>query len=1020
LIWKNSLSGKKSVDFFYSTGGNFKFENMNTNSIKKLYFKDTSFASLMRHRIYNILLYASKYDAFMLEEDGRVDEQIFNEYVSLNLRYPPRFTLVASEEEANQALKERTYELIISMPSGDSINPFRWAKEVKINHPDIPIVILTPFSRMVSQRIANEDLSAIDYVFSWLGNSDLLLAIVKLVEDRMNVEEDVDSVGVQVILFVEDSIRLYSSILPHLYKYVFVQSRSFMTEALNDHEQMLRMRGRPKIMLARNYEEAMKIYSRYKNNMLGVITDVSFMQNGVKNPRAGIELCRQIRKEDTYIPLIVQSTSEDNHPLADSVNAAFVSKNSKTQLLELRQIITNNFGFGDFEFVNPVTGEVESRIENLRGLQDIIFKISEDTLFYHVSQNNISRWLYSRAMFPLAEFLKNIHVDTKEETDMNRVRQIIFDAIVTYRKIKNRGIVAVFQRNRFDQYSNFARIGDGSMGGKGRGLAFLDSMIKSNDSLEEFRDTQICIPRTVVLCTDNFTEFMEMNKLYPIALSDADDEVILQHFLKASLPRRIIADLYAFLGAISSPLAVRSSSLLEDSHYQPFAGIYSTYMVPYDGSSKTNMLQMITEAVKAVYASVFYRSSKAYMTATKNVIDEEKMAIVLQETCGSYYGERFYPSFSGVARSLNFYPLGSEKPEEGIVNIAMGLGKYIVDGGVSLRFSPYYPNNILQTSTMDMALRETQTYFNALDAREKHFVPQVDDGFNLLKVRVQDADKDGTLKFMASTFNPRDQVIYDSVFEEGRRVITFANILQHNVFPLAEILREVLRIAHTEMGRPIEIEFAVNLDYSPKPTHTFYLLQIRPIVDSKEMINEDIGAIQEENTIISCENAMGHGITNDIYDIVYVKPEAFNASKNQLIMYEIEKLNKKLSQEDRHYVLVGPGRWGSSDVWLGIPVKWPHISNARVIVESGLSNYRIDPSQGTHFFQNLTSFGVSYFTINPFQKDGAYDIDFLNAQPAEFESDYIRHIRFEKPIVVKVDGRKNKGVIMKPQTEKVS
>ena len=990
---------------------------MNTNSIKKLYFKDTSFASLMRHRIYNILLYASKYDAFMLEEDGRVDEQIFNEYVSLNLRYPPRFTLVANEEEANLALKDRTYELIISMPSGDSINPFSWAKEVKITHPDIPIVVLTPFSRMVSQRIANEDLSAIDYVFSWLGNSDLLLAIVKLIEDAMNVEEVVESVGVQVILFVEDSVRFYSSILPHLYKYVFVQSRSFMTEALNAHEQMLRMRGRPKILLARNYEEAMQIYTKYKRNMLGVITDVNYKKNGVKNSGAGIELCREIRKQDTFIPLIVQSTNENNHQLADEVKAAFVNKMSKTQMMELREIITNNFGFGDFVFANPVTGEEEARIENLRGLQDIIFKISDDTLFYHVSRNNISRWLYSRAMFPLGQFLENIHVDVQEKTDMNKVRQIIFDAIVTYRRIKNRGIVAVFQRDRFDQYSNFARIGEGSMGGKGRGLAFLDAMIKTNESLENFRDTQICIPRTVVLCTDNFTEFMEMNELYPIALSDVDDEVILQHFLKAKLPRRIIADLYAFLGAISSPVAVRSSSLLEDSHYQPFAGIYSTYMVPYDGASKTNMLRMITEAVKAVYASVFYRSSKAYMTATKNVIDEEKMAIVLQETCGSYHGERFYPSFSGVARSLNFYPLGAEKAEEGIVNIAMGLGKYIVDGGVTLRFSPYHPNNVLQTSTMDMALRETQTYFNALDAREKNFVPEVDDGFNLLKVRVQEADKDGTLKYMASTFNPRDQVIYDSVFEEGRRVLTFANILQHNVFPLPKIMQEVLRIAHAEMGRPIEIEFAVTLDYSPKPTHTFYLLQIRPIVDSKEMISEDIGAIQEADTIISCENAMGHGITNDIYDIVYVKPEAFNASKNQLIMYDIEKLNKKMLQQERYYVLVGPGRWGSSDVWLGIPVKWPHISNARVIVESGLSSYRIDPSQGTHFFQNLTSFGVSYFTINPFQNDGSYDLEFLNAQPAEFESEYIRHVHFEHPIVVKVDGRKNKGVVMKPNKE---
>ena len=991
---------------------------MNTPSIKKLYFKDTSFANLMTHRIYNILLYASKYDAFVLEEDGRIDELIFNEYTSLNLRYPPRFTLVSNEEEANALLSERKFELIISMPSGDSINPFEWAKRVKTQFPDIPIVVLTPFSKSVSQRIANEDVSAIDYVFSWLGNSDILLAIIKLIEDRMNVEEDVEEVGVQVILFVEDSIRWYSSIVPHLYKYVFKQSRSFMTEALNEHEQMLRMRGRPKILLARSYEEGMTIYEKYKQNMLGVITDVSYPQNGVKNKTAGINLCAEIRKHDTHIPLICVSTEDSNHEGADSVKAAFLNKMSKTLPMDLREKIAKNFGFSDFLFINPTTGEEEARIHNLRGLQESIFTISDESLYYHVSRNNISRWLYSRAMFPLAEFLKNINVDKDVSSDLTKVRQIIFDAIVHYRKVKNRGIVAVFQRDRFDQYSNFARIGDGSLGGKGRGLAFIDAMIKRNESLERFENAQIMIPKTVVLCTDIFAEFMELNKLYPIALSDVDDAEILAHFLKARIPHQLIADLHAFVGVISSPIAVRSSSLLEDSHYQPFAGIYSTYMVPFDAESKTQMLLMITEAIKAVYASVFYRDSKAYMTATKNVIDEEKMAIVLQEICGNAYGTRYYPSFSGVARSLNYYPIGAEKPEEGIASVAMGLGKYIMDGGMSLRFSPAYPNNILQTSNVDFALRETQTYFNALDLSQTQFIPQVDDGFNLLKINVGDAEKDGTLRYIASTYNVQDRVIYDSIYEGGRKLITFANVLQHNVFPLANILKEVLKIAQSEMGRPIEIEFAVNLDYSTAKQHTFYLLQIRPIVDNKEMIHEDIGSIPEENAIITSKSALGHGITTDLFDLVYVKPEAFNAAKNQLIAAEIEKINRQLITENRHYVLVGPGRWGSADPWLGIPVKWSNISHARLIVESGLANYRVDPSQGTHFFQNLTSFGVAYFTINPFLGDGTYDTEYLNTQPAEYESEYIRHIRFENPIIMKVDGRKNRGVVLKAVSSK--
>ena len=980
----------------------------------KLYFKDTSFVNLMKHRIYNVLLYASKYDVFVLEEDGRIDEQLFNEYTALNLRFPPRFTLVSSEEEANNLLKERSFELIISMPSGDSINPFNWAKGIKNKLPHVPIVVLTPFSRSVSERIANEDLSAIDYVFSWLGNSDLLLAIIKLVEDSMNVKEDVESVGVQTILFVEDSIHFYSSILPHLYKYIFRQSQSFMTEALNEHEQMLRMRGRPKILLARNYEEAIDLYKNYKDNILGVITDVSYFQNGEKNKLAGINLCKQIRKTDRKIPLIIQSTDAENEPLANEVGASFLRKTSRTFLLELREIITNNFGFGDFILTNPVTGTVEASISNLKDLQNSILQLSDETLYYNVSRNNISRWLYSRAMFPLAEFVKKTNPSKNDPEELLKLRQAIYDAILHYRKLKNRGVVAVFRRERFDQFSNFARIGDGSLGGKGRGLAFIDAMIKRNEQFENFENTTITIPKTVVICTGVFSEFMESNKLYSIALSDIDDEEILKHFLKARLPKHLIADLYAFLGAISSPLAIRSSSLLEDSHYQPFAGIYSTYMVPYNAESKTQLLEMVTEAVKAVYASVYYRDSKAYMTATKNVIDEEKMAVVLQEICGNKYENRFYPSFSGVARSLNYYPIGAEKPEDGIANIAMGLGKYIVDGGTTLRFSPAYPHNVLQTSTLDFALRETQTFFNALDLSNMQFVPQVDDGFNLAKISVRDAEQDGTLKFIASTFNVEDQTIYDGIYPGGRKIITFANILEHDVFPLANILSEVLSVSQLEMSRPVEIEFAVNLDYSSEKQHQFYLLQIRPIIDNKEFINEDIGTIPTEDAIITSTSTLGHGITNDIYDIVYVNPEMFSASNNRLIMYDIEKINKILCSENRNYILVGPGRWGSSDEWLGIPVKWPQISNARLIVETSFSNYRIDPSQGTHFFQNLTSFGVSYFTINPHINDGSFDDGFLKEQPAVFETKYVRHVRFENPMVIKIDGRKNVGVVLKP------
>lgn len=980
-------------------------------NIRKLYFKDTSFANLMNRRIYNVLLVASNYDAFMLEEDGRIDEQIFNEYHSLNLRYPPRFTLVSDNEKALELLHSRQFDLLILMPNSENSDTFETAKDIKKDFPEIPIVVLTPFSYAVSVRLASEDLSAIDYVFSWLGNTDLLLAIIKLLEDLMNVDDDVASVGVQIILLVEDSIRFYSSFLPLIYKFVFSQSRSFMTEALNEHEQMLRMRGRPKVMLARSYEEALQIYNKYQSNILGIISDVSFSEDGVKNKLAGIDFCRKVREKDAFLPIILQSSDNSNAQYADNLRACFVSKNSQKIDIELREAIIEGFGFGDFIFRDPDTKEPVARIKNLRDLQDNIFTIPENSFYYHIARNHVSRWLYSRAMFPLAEFLKQISIEHISDTD--HARQIIFDAIVDYRKIKNRGVIAVFERDRFDAYSNFARIGEGSMGGKARGLAFLDAMLKRNQDNVDFENVQITIPRTVVLCTDVFDEFMQSNNLYQIALSEVSDEEILHTFLNASLPKKLIGDLYALLATIKSPIAIRSSSLLEDSHYQPFAGIYSTYMVPFNKESKTQMLMMICEAVKAVYASVFYKDSKAYMTATKNVIDQEKMAIVLQEVVGKQYNTHYYPSFSGVARSLNFYPIGSETAEDGIANIAIGLGKYIVDGGLTLRFSPKHPHNILQTSTLDMALRETQTSFNALDLQNISFKPEVNDGFNLLKLHVKEAETDGALQYIASTFDPYDQAIYDGLYEGGRKVITFANILQHDVFPLSSILETILKMGQHEMGRPVEIEFAVNLDTETQQHH-FYLLQIRPIVGNKEMLKEDLDEIPREKLLISSENALGEGITNDIYDIIYIKTDRFNASKNQFIAYEIEKLNKKLQEENRKYILVGPGRWGSSDLWLGIPVKWSYISNAQLIVECGLKNYRIEPSQGTHFFQNLTSFGVGYFTINPFINDGLFDSDFLQSQPALFETEYLRHIRFENPMVIKINGKKSKGVVLKP------
>ncbi|WP_298552951.1 PEP/pyruvate-binding domain-containing protein [uncultured Parabacteroides sp.] len=985
---------------------------------KNLVFKDTSFANLMNKRIYNVLLIATKYDAFMLEDDGRVDEQIFNEYTSLSLRYPPRFTQVTTEEEALAELKNRNFELIICMPNMDNRDIFAAATEIKIHYPNIPIVVLTPFSKEVSKRIANEDLSAIDYVFSWLGNAELLLAIIKLIEDKMNAPDDTASVGVQIILLVEDSVRFYSSALPHLYKFVLEQSQMFAKEALNDHQRTLRMRGRPKIKLARTYEEAVRIFNQYRDNMLGIISDMSFMHDGVKDPYAGYKFGQYVRKTGLIIPFVLESSEAGNKVYAKELGASFIDKNSKSYPQDLRKKIMQRFGFGDFVILNPQTKEEIMRIKDLKDLQKKVFQIPDDSLVYHLSRNHFSRFFYSRAMFPPAEVLKR--VDVSDYKDMDEARKLIFDLIVQYRRMKNSGVVAVYQKERFDEYSNFARIGDGSLGGKGRGLAFIGAMVKRYPKLEHDHFA-VTIPKTVVICTDIFDEFMETNELYPVALSDVDDETILKYFLRASLPARLIEDLMAFFDVVKSPIAVRSSSLLEDSHYQPFAGIYSTYMVP-KLEDKYDMLRTLSDAIKAVYASVFYRDSKAYMTATSNLIDQEKMAIVLQEVVGNRYDDRFYPTISGVARSLNFYPIGNEKAEDGIANIALGLGKYIVDGGQTLRFSPRHPHNILQMSTMDFALRETQTRYYALDLKNLTEQFSVDDSFNLLCLNLKDADADGSLKFIVSTYDPYDQIIRDGYYPGGRKILSFVNILQHDVFPLADTLDQILHVGQDEMGRPVEIEFAVNIDpqnlatgKGGAPTATFYLLQIRPIVDNKEVMEEDLTLVGQEDTILSSTSVLGHGIVTDVQDIIYVKTGAFSSSNNQLIAYDIEKMNRGFTAEEKNYVLVGPGRWGSSDSWLGIPVKWPHISNARVIVECGLENYRVDPSQGTHFFQNLTSFGVGYFTINPFKGDGWFDEGYLNSLPAVEETEYLRHVRFDKPIVIKMDGKKSLGVVLKPE-----
>ncbi len=988
---------------------------MSTNSSDvstgKYYFAETAFDLLMRKRILNVLLICSKYDAFLLEEDGRIEEQIFNEYVTLNLRYPPKFYQVTSADEAFCMLEKKPIDLIITMLNVKGMDPFSLAKKIKSIYPEKPIVVLTPFSREVSLKLSHEDLTAIDYVFSWLGNAQIMLAIIKLIEDNMNVEHDVNEVGVQVIMLVEDSVRYYSAYLPNLYRIIFTQSKQFMTEGLNEHQKMLRMRGRPKILLAQNYENAQMLYEKYKHNMLGVITDMTYPHKGEKVERAGVKLIEAIKSDNPFMPILLQSSDVNNQLIAKQLKVGFIHKYAKTLPVELHDFVMKYFAFGDFVFIEPETGKEIFRASDLKSLQELIFQVPDKSLEYHIERNHFSKWLTARALFPIADIFKYITHDDFENLD--DVRRFIFDTIDRYRQSKGRGIIAKFYKDSYDEYQIFSRIGDGSLGGKGRGLAFIDQVIKRSYLMHRFDDVIISIPRTVVICTDVFEEYMETNNLYPVALSDASNDDILRHFLNASLPARIHEDLYAFIAVARNPLAIRSSSLLEDSHFQPFAGIYSTYMVPNIKESARQMLELLSQAIKCVYASVYYKESKSYMEATQNVITEERMAVVLQEVTGTAYNDRFYPNLSGVARSLNFYPIEPEKPSEGIANIALGLGKHVVEGKPSLRFSPRYPKKLLQFSTPEMAIKETQKSFYALDLRPSSFAPSTDDGINLLEIDIKDAVEDGSLKIAGSTFDMENERIQDGYHGKGMPIISFASILKHKQFPLAEILESILEVGQREMNNPVEIEFAANLNSPKGKPKSFSMLQIRPIVQNRDLVNTNIDSIPKEDMLLHSPSALGNGLIRTISDIIYVKSSSFDPAKTHDIARELDQINEKLRKNDKNYILIGPGRWGSTDSWLGIPVKWPQISAAKVIVEAGQDNYKIDPSQGTHFFQNLTSFRVGYVTVNPYMDEGFIDNDYLDSLPAEYESEMLRHVKFKEPLEVIINGQKKTAVILK-------
>ncbi len=966
---------------------------------------------LMTRRIRKILLVCSNYDSFALEEDGRIDEQIAYEYSGLGLSNPPAITRAETVTEALALIqKGEDFDLIISMYNIGAADVFDFAREVKQLSPQTPIVLLTSYSKEISKRLASLDSSCIDYVFSWNNSTDLIIAIIKLLEDKLNAEHDILEGGVQAILLVEDSIRYYSTYLPLLYRLVLLQNKESIKDALNESQQIFRKRARPKILMANCYDEAVEIYTRYGKSLLGIISDIGFVRHkGDKSSDekldAGLDLCRMVREDDPKMPILLQSSQESMRTVANELKAGFVMKKSKTLTHEVSEYIGANFGFGDFVVKDPTTGEETGRASDLYGVEKILRDIPQEELDALISRNYLSKWLLARGIFSVGKKIKAMNMKGNPEA-----AKTFLDAIHDFRMRQGLGAVARFDNDSYNSAIRFARLGEGSLGGKARGLAFLNHILQKYDLYDSWEGVRVLVPRTLVITTDYFDRFILENGLQYVINSDISDQEILSEFVSATLPQDMMDALRTYLRHSHRPLAIRSSSKLEDSYYQPFAGVYSTYMIPRT-ENEDQMLRLLSKAIKSVYASVYYNSSRSYIVATGNVISEEKMAIIIQEICGSEDGGRWFPTLSGVVRSVNLYPIGHERPEEGVAKVAFGLGKAVVDGEQVLRFSPDYPKSALQTSTPDLAMRDTQKYMFALNLLPDRFKTSVDDAINLERIPIEDCTGMRNLRHVASTYDLEEMRLVDSPLPNGPKFITFAHILRYGTFPLAEILRSLLDIAQDEMKCGVEIEFAADLDHPGSDKSIFNILQIRPISLDSRTTEVDWSKISTDGAIVDSSSALGIGWAEGVQDVIYLRPENFDTMNTLKIAEEITNLNAMERNEGRGYVLIGYGRWGSSIPSLGVPVRWGDISETKALVECSLENFRVDPSQGTHFFQNMTSFNVGYINVDPWARDDRFDVSILDAMPAVYESEYVRMVRFEKPLRICIDGRKSRAFI---------
>ncbi len=962
--------------------------------------------SLMARRIRRILLVCNNYDNFSLEEDGRLDMRIAREYSELNMSNPPVFERVSSTGEAIERLSAgENWDVVIAMYNAGGDNVFQFAHRVKETTPDTPVVLMTSFSKEVSRQLEDKDRSCIDFVFNWNGSTDLIIAIIKLLEDSLNAPEDILHAGVQCILLVEDSVRYYSTYLPLLYKLVLQQNSAAIRDALNEDQQILRKRARPKILLATNYDDAVGLYNVYKENLLGVISDIGFVLHKSDKPSqekldAGVDLCKFIRSDHPRMPILMQSSQESMRPVAESLGAGFLMKRSKTLTHELAEYIGREFGFGDFVAVNERGREI-ARASDLQGVENVLEELPEKVLDQLRSKNYISRWLLARGIFEEGNAIKNSRMPSAAE-----FRDWAIPLIHNYRVSQSLGVVARFNPATYNDTVWFSRYGEGSLGGKARGLAFLNHILYQHQLYDKWEGVHITVPRTLVLATDCFDRFILENGLKYVINSEISDAEILSEFVSSNLPQDVMEVLRAFIRVVHTPLAVRSSSKLEDSYYQPFAGVYSTYMIP-SVENEDQQLRLLSKAIKSVYASVYYASSRGYITATANVISEEKMAIVLQEICGAEDNGYFFPTLSGVARSVNYYPIGHEKAEEGIVKVAYGLGKAVVDGEQVLRFSPLYPKHVLQTSTPELAMRDTQQVMYALNLQPEKFKTSVDDAVNLERTDTYDCTKFSSFSRVVSTYDYENQRMVDSPLANGPKAITFSHILRYGTFPLAPIVQELLDICSGEMQGGVEIEFAAELS-----TGVFNALQVRPISADGLKAQVDWRTVDCSNPIVESESALGTGWLAGIKDVIYLKPEAFDKMKTEEMAAELRALNAQLRTEGKQYVLIGFGRWGSSIPTLGVPVVWSDISEAKALVECSLPDFRVDPSQGTHFFQNLTSFNAGYVNVDPYSRRGdSLNLEPLNALPAVYETQWLRHVRLENPLTVCIDGRAGRALI---------